>query len=62
VTTLDLLRLVADRGGTLRTDRRGRIELAGPKSLLFDAALLHELARKRMEVAATLRAGRGASR
>ncbi len=62
MTALDLVALVSARGGSLRTDRRGRIELAGPKSLLFDAAILHELARKRREVAATLRAGRGASR
>ncbi len=62
MTALALLRHVASRGGTLRTDRRGRIELSGPPALLFDALVLSELARKRMEVAATLRAGRGASR
>ncbi len=62
MTTLALLRHLTDRGGIVRVDRRGRIELAGPPALLFDALVLSELARKRTEVAATLRAARGASR
>ncbi len=56
MTALDLLRLVADRGGTLRIDRRGKIEVAGPTALVFDALVLAELARKRVEVVAQLRA------
>jgi len=62
MTAPDLLRLVAARGGTLRIDRRGRIEIAGPAAPLFDAPVLAELARQRTGLAAALRAGRGASR
>jgi len=62
MTALALMRHLASRGGTLRVDRRGAIEVSGPVSLLFDPALLAEVVRKRRELAAELRAARGASR